>query len=160
MTTADAITELMSKASIQIFGNLPEEIRILGFKRTTDKPDANAADIIKFPIKTVSEANQRGSWRPRHARKVKQQSDFVALWRGSKAKVVTPATITFTRFSTNVLDSDNLAGAFKHVRDALAKEIGIDDGSPLITWRYKQERISKREHYFTLTIQSSPSETQ
>ncbi len=108
---------------------------------------------MKFPIKTVSEANQREHWVIKNARKKSQQLAFVALWRNAKGKVVPPAKITFTRYSCNVLDSDNLAGAFKHVRDALAKEIGIDDGSPRIQWEYRQERIPKREHYFTVGVE-------
>ena len=110
--------------------------------------------MMEFPIKTVSEANRREHWAVKNARKKMQQLDFTALWRSFKGTVEPPATVTFTRYSCNVLDSDNLAGAFKHVRDALAKEIGIDDGSPLIKWEYKQERIAKREHYFTVTITS------
>ena len=107
---------------------------------------------MNFPIKTISEANKREHWGAKLARKKSQQSDFTALWRNYKPEVTTPATITFTRYSCNTLDSDNLAGAFKHVRDALAREIGIDDGSPLIEWKYQQERIPKRQHYFTVEI--------
>jgi len=63
-----------------------------------------------------------------------------------------PATITFTRYSCKVMDTDNLAGSFKHVQDAMAKCLNIDDGSPEITWKYAQERIAKREHYFTVEV--------
>lgn len=107
---------------------------------------------MRFDIKTVSEANQREHWAAKRTRKVKQQSDFSVLWKKYKPKVTLPATITFTRFACNLMDSDNLAGAFKHVRDQLAKEIGIDDGSEKIRFEYKQEKIKKREHYFTVDV--------
>jgi hypothetical protein len=107
---------------------------------------------MRFDIKTVSEANQREHWAAKRKRKVSQQSDFHALWKQHKPKVKLPATVTFTRYSCNVMDSDNLAGAFKHVRDQLAKELGIDDGSKEIRFEYAQERIAKREHYFTIGI--------
>jgi len=109
---------------------------------------------MKFPIKTVSEANRREHWAVRNKRKQAQQHDFVALWRCFGGKVTPPAVVTFTRYSCNVLDSDNLAGAFKGIRDALAREIGIDDGDLKVQYRYEQERIPKREHYFTVTIEA------
>jgi hypothetical protein len=107
---------------------------------------------MRFDIKTVSEANQREHWAKRSKRKTQQQRDFSTLWKSHKPKVATPCTITFTRYSCNTMDADNLAGAFKHVQDQLAREIGIDDGDKRIEWRYRQERIPKREHYFTVTV--------
>ncbi len=107
---------------------------------------------MRFDIKTTSEANMREHWSAKYRRKTAQQSAFKILWRAYRPKVQLPAVVTFTRFSCSVLDSDNLAGAFKHVRDQLAKEIGIDDGSDQIRFEYKQERIGKREHYFTVEI--------
>lgn len=110
---------------------------------------------MRFDIKTVSEANQREHWRTKHSRKKVQQADFAYLWRAHWPRpmaVEFPVTITFTRHSCKELDADNLAGAFKHVQDQLARELGIDDGSASVTWRYEQERIPKREHYFTVNI--------
>jgi hypothetical protein len=109
-------------------------------------------ESMKFPIKTVSEANQREHWAVRGKRKTKQQRDFSLLFRQWRPAITLPATIRFTRFSIKLMDSDNLAGSFKHVRDQLAKEIGIDDGSPLIRFEYAQEQIPKRDHYFTVEI--------
>jgi hypothetical protein len=110
--------------------------------------------IITFPIKTISEANSRGHWSVRHKRNVRQQRDFTLLWRSSKTKVELPATVIFTRYSVQTMDSDGLVSAFKHVRDALAREIGIDDGSSLLRFEYRQERIDKREHWFTVEIKN------
>lgn len=110
-----------------------------------------------FEIKTVSEANQREHWRTRNARKKAQQEAFSWMWHVlkscGKVDVKFPAVITFTRFSCKSLDSDNLAGAFKHVRDQLAKELKIDDGSDLIKFKYEQVRIAQREHYFTVNVE-------
>lgn len=36
------------------------------------------------------------------------------------------------------LDDDNLAGACKPLRDAIAMTLGIDDGSERLTWEYGQ----------------------
>lgn len=107
---------------------------------------------MRFDIKTVSEMNVREHWAVKRKRKVGQQAYFHYRWREFRPKVTLPATVTFTRYACKLMDSDNLAGAFKHVRDQLAKEIGIDDGSDQIRFEYKQERIGKREHYFTVEI--------
>lgn len=115
---------------------------------------------MRFDIKTVSEANQREHWGAKLNRKKAQQRDFALMWKAAKVTVELPATVTFTRHSCKVLDSDNLAGALKHVRDALAREIGIDDGDERIRYEYKQVRIVKREYYFTVTISHGRQDSQ
>lgn len=110
---------------------------------------------MRFDIKTVSEANQREHWAKKLKRKKGQQNDFRVLWLKHKPVVSLPAVVTFTRYSCNVLDSDNLAGAFKHVRDAMAKLLNIDDGSDSVKWNYAQERTKKREHYFIVEVEDA-----
>lgn len=110
--------------------------------------------IIKFPIKTVSEANRREHWAAKNKRLVKQKADFRLLWRSHRIRALLPVEIVFTRFSCRVLDDDNLRSAFKAIRDVVAQEIGIDDGSELLNFVYRQEKIDKREHYFTVEINS------
>ena len=110
---------------------------------------------MRFDIKTISEANQREHWATKSKRKKQQQSDFNLLWRLNwmeRPDFTFPCEVTFTRFSCKTLDQDNLAGAFKHVQDQLARELGIDDGDGSVKWKYEQERISKREHYFTVGV--------
>lgn len=107
---------------------------------------------MRFNIKTVSEANQAEHWRVKHKRKKKQQLEFMVAWRNANPIVDLPATITFTRYSCKVMDQDNLAGAFKHVQDQLARELKIDDGDGSVRWKYEQVRIPKREHYFTVLV--------
>jgi P2-related tail formation protein len=36
------------------------------------------------------------------------------------------------------LDGDNLQSGFKAVRDGVADWLGIDDGSQLVEWEYRQ----------------------
>jgi hypothetical protein len=108
--------------------------------------------ILTFPIKTVSEANRRDHWTVKNNRKNAQQKEFMVTWRNAKAKVKLPATIIFTRYSCQILDDDNLQSALKGCRDQLAKEIGVDDGSDLLNFVYRQEKINKREHWFTVEI--------
>jgi hypothetical protein len=37
------------------------------------------------------------------------------------------------------MDSDNLAGAFKALRDAVAALLDVDDGTDRIRWHYRQK---------------------
>lgn len=94
---------------------------------------------LTLPLVVLSEANQREFWRKKHARKVAQQAELDTVWnltfpRTPKA----PCSVHLTRLGGNRMDGDNLAGAFKHVRDQIARILGIDDGSELITWSYAQ----------------------
>jgi len=110
------------------------------------------------PLKVVSEANQHEHWTKKHHRNQDQQSTINNYWplSVSAIPVALPCSIELTRIGIGRMDSDNLAGAFKHVRDAIARLIGVDDGSDLIEWRYAQRasdgysieiRISARENY-------------
>jgi len=57
-------------------------------------------------------------------------------------KPAPPVTVTLTRVGPRRLDDDNLAAAFKFMRDTIAAFLGLDDGSPLYIWRYAQ-RVGK-----------------
>lgn len=46
--------------------------------------------------------------------------------------------ISLTRFGRRKLDDDNLAGAFKPLRDACSKDLGANDADPRIRWEYGQ----------------------
>lgn len=48
--------------------------------------------------------------------------------------------VLIVRCGRRLLDDDNLAASFKHVRDGIALELGIDDGDPAIEWEYGQVR--------------------
>lgn len=100
---------------------------------------------VALPIKTVSEANQREHWAKKHKRKVAQQAIAVPIFRSAiKHPITLPLTVTFVRVSCNKMDSDNLAGSCKHVRDALARILGIDDGDELLTFVYQQRKAAHR----------------
>lgn len=95
---------------------------------------------IFLPIVVISEANTHDHWTARHERNKSQQEqfDFEYLALLGKVTVAPPCRIILTRIGQNEMDSDNLAGSFKHVRDAIARTLGVDDGSPLLTWEYRQ----------------------
>lgn len=96
----------------------------------------------KLPIKIVSEANQRDHWSARARR-------FKAHKQASLALTVTipfPLTITLTRIGPRTLDTDNLAGGFKGLRDGIAARLKVDDADPRITWVYAQQKGAPKEY--------------
>jgi len=102
---------------------------------------------FELPIRTVSEANLRGSWR-KHAARRKQQRAATALMMRPYLHDLPkkPWTITLTRIAPRMLDSDNAVGALKHVRDGIADATSIDDGDPAHRWVYgDQQKRPKRE---------------
>lgn len=100
-----------------------------------------------FPVKTVSEANQREHWRTRANRKKSQQETVEESWPVCKsrwaawaAQSAQPWTIRMVRLGPQALDPDNLAGSFKHVQDQLCRLIGVDDGdASRVKFEYAQE---------------------
>ena len=50
-----------------------------------------------------------------------------------------PWVVTLTRYGVRYLDDDNLAAAFKRIRDGVADALGVDDGDRRrIRWEYVQ----------------------
>ena len=103
---------------------------------------------VKLPKPLPSAANLREHWTVR-ARRVKAQRVLVAMHMmfarvAPLATLVatfksTRVTCTLTRIAPRRLDSDNLSGAFKSIRDEVAKQVGLDDGSLRWWWTYAQE---------------------
>lgn len=106
-----------------------------------------------MPIHVISEANSRDHWAIRSKRRVAQQKAFVVCWRNAKVEIDFPCKVTLTRYGSKLLDSDNLAGAFKFVRDQFAKEVGVDDGSPLFKFEYKQIQLPKCENFIEIELE-------
>ncbi len=76
-----------------------------------------------------------------------------AVWRWVEINDAPGYAVTLTRIGKRKLDSDNLQGGFKAIRDAIAKAFGIDDGSDRWGWRYDQ-RVEKR-YGIEITIERS-----
>lgn len=89
-----------------------------------------------LPIKVISEANCRDHWAKKMKRVRMHRKTAHALCPAFEV----PCIVTLTRIGKRTLDSDNLAGAFKACRDGIADKLKVDDGSPLIEWRYAQEK--------------------
>jgi hypothetical protein len=69
------------------------------------------------------------------------QSDLAcALECDSKARKAGPPrmVISLVSYRSRLLDSDNLQGGLKPLRDAIAESLGFDDGDSAVRWEYGQ----------------------
>lgn len=112
---------------------------------------------VTVPVRLVSEANMREHWATKHRRK-KQQQSMVKLVFVSHKVPQPPVVVAMTRIGARKLDPDNLAGSMKHVQDAVADILGVDDGDEArVRWVY-QQRIGKRGEY-AVEIELKPVDT-
>ncbi len=110
-----------------------------------------------IPVRTWSEANQRGHWGKRARRAKKQREAAGLLVRTARCALPNSGdvTIMLTRIAPRALDTDNLASGLKAVRDGVADALGVDDGSARIEWRYSQERRKPGEYAVLVEIHFS-----
>lgn len=103
---------------------------------------------FQIPIRTVPGLNAREHHMAR-ARRVKVERAAASICmrqmlgctaRRCASSVSLPAVVTLTRVGPREVDSDNVVGACKGVRDGVAAFLGVDDGSDWVSWRYAQER--------------------
>lgn len=106
------------------------------------------------PIRVISEANCRDHWAVKSRRRQRQQQEMDVLLLNALQgrKVQLPCRVKLTRIGARILDSDNLQSAFKAVRDAIARRLGIDDGDSRIKFDYAQEAIGRREYNIKVRI--------
>lgn len=118
---------------------------------------------VEIPMKINSEANNRDHWTKKLKRK-RALWGMISLYLSEKTFPL-PCKVTLTRMGKRTLDEDNLAYAFKGVRDAVSKIIieasnlpsdtiyrpmGYHDSDPRIKWSYDQK---KGPYAFLITIE-------
>lgn len=109
---------------------------------------------IEIPnLRLISEANNTDHWRKKYARKKAIKSAVWAFWPHAEPTPEPPYRVTLTRIGQKALDPDNLANSFKSLQDQVAKQLGIDDGSDQVTWRYKQKATGKRVYGVRIEIE-------
>lgn len=111
---------------------------------------------VTIPIRTVSEANRASHehWRARQKRAKDQRMTVLSVLR---SRFVTPPldvprAVRITRIAARRLDDGNLGASQKHVQDGVADWMGIDDGSPLVSWAYAQEKGKRGEYAVRIEV--------
>lgn len=117
---------------------------------------ASAQPIAAYeiPVKMVSEANRHEHFRYRQMR-ARQQRAAAKLATSAALSGLTvglPLLVVITRVSPRGLDSDNLQGSAKHVRDGIADVLGVDDRDERVIWRVRQERGPAKVYAAKVTI--------
>lgn len=113
---------------------------------------------VVLPIKIVSELNIQEHWTVKSKRHRKQRLSVLFAFLPHKGTITLPCCVTLIRVAPRALDSDNLMGAFKHIRDYVADVIipgfrmGRADADPRITWLYKQEKGKTKEYACKIAI--------
>lgn len=106
---------------------------------------------LKFPMKLPSVANMRDHWGRTHRRKKEQRQQIAwelkaAMLNQGLRKPSLPVAVHLTRIAPRSLDEgDNLAMAFKTVRDEIADWLGVDDGSKWVDFVYHQRKGKPKE---------------
>lgn len=105
--------------------------------------------MIVFTIprmRLISLANSRAHWSKKaevaRSQRIATRVHFTKAL-GSREIPLPPLENIIVRVGPMALDDDNLAISGKHVRDSIAQCLGIDDGDPRLTWRYRQEKPAK-----------------
>ena len=93
---------------------------------------------FEMTLKASHTLNSRSHWRVRASKRGSERKAVALLL--PKHKVQPVLVVTLTRVGPRAMDDDNVQGALKAVRDEVAKQLRIDDGSPLIRWRYEQAK--------------------
>lgn len=117
---------------------------------------------VEFDLETKSEANQRFATKAgmfaKSARVQKQRAAvrdvLAAHFEAPRLQLngaVNKLVVMLTRIAQGELDDDNLRGALKAVRDAIASWVGTNDRDPLIAWEYGQQRAA--QHVYRVRVE-------
>ncbi|RKI09817.1 hypothetical protein D7Y15_23245 [Corallococcus sp. AB030] len=92
---------------------------------------------FEVPVETVNTSNRREHHMQRHRRAKGQRDATHLLWPGWSGPAL--LVVRLTRVSPRTLDTgDNLPIAMKSIRDEVARQLRLDDASPLVRWVYAQ----------------------
>jgi hypothetical protein len=124
---------------------LPRPMKFIPLRTWMSRSDGvmKGAAIMWLPIATVSETNDHSHYRNRMARAESHRTvTNIALKQLRDAGQLPPfpVRVTFSRVSQRPLDwGDNLNSSMKFIRDAIAKEYGVNDGDRRWEWDYDQD---------------------
>jgi hypothetical protein len=108
---------------------------------------------VSAAIHVVSEANTREHHMVKARRAKGQRHVAAAICRTTfGAPPGPPLFVLLTRIAPRELDSDNLAGAFKAVRDGIADWLEINDRDKRVRWSYGQEKGDPKSYAIRIEI--------
>lgn len=107
-----------------------------------------------MPMRLVSETNQREHHMARHRRRKAQRAAATLAFRSALGQAGMQAGMQWshthvivTRIAPRFLDGhDNLQSSCKAVVDGIADAMGVNDGSGVVRWAYRQEHGKPKEY--------------
>lgn len=103
-------------------------------------------------LKTVAGLNAREHWAVKAKRSKNERKWGWAIGRGKTL----PARVTFCRYSSAMMDSDNLPQCFKALRDGIADSLGCGDAPTApVEWLYRQEKCPRGCYGVRVLIESA-----
>ena len=143
---------------------------------TKPATDCDVVTCVSFsvPIKLESEANAREVWQVKATRAQRQRAAVTKHAPGRKVtefnasakrtRVYTrwvevprfPCVVTITRIAPRELDSDNVVGSAKYVRDQVAELLGVDDRDPRVEWVVRQRKGEAKQYGVEIMVESVP----
>ena len=113
------------------------------------------------PIETPSASNARVHWAVRHKRTKAQREATARVLSGVYRPAVTlPCVVRLVRSGVRMLDDDNLRGATKGVRDAIAEWLDIDDADVSVRYQYDQDKCKRPDVGVWVTFYSDATVTE
>lgn len=111
-----------------------------------------------IPMRLPSVANLREHW-AKKAKRTASQRGVVRLVLAMRLlphrqHLASAYVVTLTRVSARELDDDNLASAFKAVRDEVAHLLGLDDRDKRLAWLYGQEKAKRGQHSVRIRVEA------
>jgi hypothetical protein len=123
---------------------------------TTASPIFRAPHSWTVRIRTSSLNEQRRQHWTIRRRRTADERFAVSATIGNRIRGLLPCAVTLTRIGPKRLDDDNLAGALKAVRDAVADALGCDDADARLKFLYAQEKGDSQE--YAVRIEVRPTE--
>lgn len=105
------------------------------------------ANRVKAEREATREALEHARCEPPQDRWMRTIADHFDMNLGARVTLMRP-------IARIALDSDNLSGAFKGVRDEVASFLGVDDKSERIHWVYTQEKGKGLKPTITIEVMS------
>lgn len=104
-----------------------------------------------IPGESPSTPNAREHWAETAKRAKATKAKARLVGRALQERMPTLLVVELVRIGARVLDSDNLQGALKSHRDAVAGLLGVDDGSKLVRYDYAQ-RVAREGEAHGVTV--------
>jgi hypothetical protein len=132
-------TTVGADPSLHIF---PVAFSIVKYPGSRTMPSTTTAFTIS--LRTTTGAGNSREHHQAKARRTRREAAAALLAWPKEARILLPVVVSLTRVSPGKPDDDNAGAGLKAVRDAIARQLGVDDGDKRwVLWNYRPPRRGK-----------------